>query len=86
MPLNIQTLFEVLQKFADEKQMRITVSEAAQSGFIAGAGAFAGALLGGPPGILLGMYIGLMCAFLSTGQQWRINCVANTLKHSIIIK
>ena len=54
MPLDVQTLFEVLAKLADEKQMRVTVSEAAKSGVIAGAGVFAGALLGGPPGILIG--------------------------------
>lgn len=54
MPLDVCSMFEVLEKLADEKQMRVTVSEAAKGGAIAGAGAFAGALLGGPPGILIG--------------------------------
>ena len=54
MPLDVSTLFDVLKQLADNKHMKVTVTESLKSSAIAGAGVFAGAMLGGPPGILVG--------------------------------
>lgn len=54
MPVEINDVMAVLCQLADEENLRVTVTEALKGGAIAGAGAFVGALLGGPVGMAAG--------------------------------
>ena len=54
MPFAVTEITEMLAKLAEEEQLRLSVTEAAKGGIIAGVCAFAGALVGGPVGIAVG--------------------------------
>lgn len=58
-------------KISESRQIKAAVRNSAKGAAVAGGGAFVGGLLGGPPGLFIGMHA---CVFL-------ISCHSQTLTH-----
>ncbi|XP_002128326.2 protein C19orf12 homolog [Ciona intestinalis] len=58
MPLRVDDVMQLLSTLAREQNLRVTVTESARGGLMAGAGAFIGGLIGGPVGIAAGAAAG----------------------------
>ena len=60
MPLSVSEVMRLLSQFAEEKELKLTVTQSARGAAIAGGGAFVGGLLGGPVGIVVGEFVCLI--------------------------
>ncbi|NXK90863.1 CS012 protein, partial [Formicarius rufipectus] len=69
MPIPVDDVIQLLSRVSAEKGMKAAAKHSGQGALLAGASAFAGALLGGPPGIAIGGTVGgLLGAWMSSGQ------------------
>ncbi|CAD5121979.1 unnamed protein product [Dimorphilus gyrociliatus] len=58
MVIRVDEIMEILQTVAKEQNMKVTIKEGLKGAVLAGTGAFGGAMLGGPPGIIIGSALG----------------------------
>ncbi|KAM4721146.1 protein C19orf12 homolog [Rhinophrynus dorsalis] len=69
MPVQLDDIMRLLCHVSDEQKIKAAVKHSSKGALVAGAGAFVGGLLGGPPGIALGGTVGAFCgAWMSSGQ------------------
>lgn len=54
MVVAVTEIIQLLSTLSEEENIRVTVTQAAKGGLLAGGGAFIGGILGGPPGICAG--------------------------------
>ncbi|KFP29141.1 Protein C19orf12 [Colius striatus] len=69
MPINVNDVMQLFCHLSQEKGMKAAIKHSGQGALLAGATAFIGGLVGGPPGIAVGgAFGGLLGAWMSTGQ------------------
>ncbi|KFR02389.1 Protein C19orf12 [Opisthocomus hoazin] len=69
MPISVDDVIQLLCQLAQKKGMKAAVRHSGQGALLAGATAFVGGLMGGPPGIAVGgAFGGLLGAWMSAGQ------------------
>ncbi|NXH20807.1 CS012 protein, partial [Bucco capensis] len=69
MPINLDDVMQLFCHLSEVKGMKAAVKHSGQGALWAGASAFVGGLMGGPPGIAVGGAIGgLLGSWMSAGQ------------------
>ncbi|NXP44434.1 CS012 protein, partial [Heliornis fulica] len=69
MPVNVDDVMQLLCHLSQEKGMKAAVEHSGRGALLAGATAFLGGLVGGPPGIAVGgAFGGLLGAWMGSGQ------------------
>ncbi|XP_065272702.1 protein C19orf12 homolog isoform X2 [Emys orbicularis] len=69
MPLDVNDVIHLLCRISEERKMKAAVKHSGQGALVAGATAFLGGLMGGPPGIAIGGAVGgLFGAWMTAGQ------------------
>ncbi|NXU75241.1 CS012 protein, partial [Oreotrochilus melanogaster] len=69
MPVDIDGIMQLLCHLSEERGMKAAVKHSGRGALLAGATAFVGGLMGGPPGIAVGgAFGGLLGAWMTTGQ------------------
>ncbi|NXK91571.1 CS012 protein, partial [Formicarius rufipectus] len=69
MPIPVDDVMQLLSHIYAEESMKAAIKYSCLGALLAGASAFAGALLGGPPGIAIGGTVGgLLGAWMSSGK------------------
>ncbi|KFO95131.1 protein C19orf12 homolog [Calypte anna] len=69
MPIDIDGMMQLLCHLSEERGMKAAVKHSGRGALLAGATAFVGGLMGGPPGIAVGgAFGGLLGAWMTTGQ------------------
>lgn len=69
MPVDIQGMMHLVQHISEVEKMHVAIKNSARGALLAGAIAFAGGLVGGPPGIAVGgAFGGLLGAWMTSGQ------------------
>ncbi|KFO14733.1 Protein C19orf12 [Balearica regulorum gibbericeps] len=69
MPINVDDVMQLFCHLSQEKGMKAAVKHSGRGALLAGATAFIGGLVGGPPGIAVGgAFGGLLGAWLTGGQ------------------
>ncbi|NWX50394.1 CS012 protein, partial [Steatornis caripensis] len=69
MPISVDDVMQLFCHLSQEKGMKAAVKHSSRGALLAGATAFIGGLMGGPPGIALGgAFGGLLGAWMTTGQ------------------
>ncbi|KFO99151.1 Protein C19orf12 [Calypte anna] len=69
MPIDIDGMMQLLCHLSEERGMKAAVKHSGRGAWLAGATAFVGGLMGGPPGIAVGgAFGGLLGAWMTTGQ------------------
>ncbi|XP_013796707.1 protein C19orf12 homolog [Apteryx mantelli] len=69
MPIRIDDVMQLFCHLSQEKGMKAAVRHSGRGALLAGATAFIGGLVGGPPGIAVGgAFGGLLGAWMTTGQ------------------
>ncbi|NXF30992.1 CS012 protein, partial [Nyctibius bracteatus] len=69
MPINVDDVIQLFCRLSQEKGMKAAVKHSGRGALVAGATAFVGGLVGGPPGIAVGgAFGGLLGAWMTTGQ------------------
>jgi len=66
MVVDIDKTISLLNLIAREQQVKVAVKESFRGSAMAGGGAFAGGLMGGPPGLFIGGIVGTICGYLFT--------------------
>ncbi|NXC39215.1 CS012 protein, partial [Penelope pileata] len=69
MPIQVDQVMQLLCRVSQEKGMKAAVKHSGRGALLAGATAFLGGLVGGPPGIAVGGALGgLLGAWMTSGQ------------------
>ncbi|KAM6253262.1 protein C19orf12 homolog [Porphyrio hochstetteri] len=69
MPINVDDVMQLFCHLSQEKGMKAAVKHSGRGALLAGATAFLGGLVGGPPGIAFGGAVGgLLGAWMTSGQ------------------
>ncbi|NXS40190.1 CS012 protein, partial [Balaeniceps rex] len=69
MPISVDDVMLLLCQLSQKKGMKAAVKHSGQGALLAGAAAFIGGLMGGPPGIAVGgAFGGLLGAWMTSGQ------------------
>ncbi|NXO54436.1 CS012 protein, partial [Aramus guarauna] len=69
MPINVDDVMQLFCHLSQEKGMKAAVKHSGRGALLAGATAFIGGLVGGPPGIAVGgAFGGLLGAWLTSGR------------------
>ncbi|NXE49297.1 CS012 protein, partial [Casuarius casuarius] len=69
MPIRVDDVMQLFCHLSQEKGMKAAVRHSGRGALLAGATAFIGGLVGGPPGIAVGgAFGGLLGAWMTTGQ------------------
>ncbi|NXT80017.1 CS012 protein, partial [Zapornia atra] len=69
MPINVDDVMQLFCHLSQEKGMKAAVKHSGRGALLAGATAFLGGLVGGPPGIAVGgAFGGLLGAWMTSGQ------------------
>ncbi|XP_029464308.1 protein C19orf12 homolog [Rhinatrema bivittatum] len=69
MPVRMNDVMALLCHISEQQQMKVAIKHSGKGAIIAGAAAFLGGLMGGPPGIAVGGAVGgLFGAWLTSGQ------------------
>uniref|UniRef100_A0A8C3XWF3 Chromosome 19 open reading frame 12 n=1 Tax=Chelydra serpentina TaxID=8475 RepID=A0A8C3XWF3_CHESE len=69
MPINVNDVIHLLCRISEERKMKAAVRHSGRGALVAGATAFVGGLMGGPPGIAVGGAVGgLFGAWMTAGQ------------------
>ncbi|KFW02809.1 PREDICTED: protein C19orf12 homolog [Eurypyga helias] len=69
MPISVDDVMQLFCHLSQEKGMKAAVKHSGRGALLAGATAFIGGLMGGPPGIAIGgAFGGLLGAWMTTGQ------------------
>ncbi|XP_065519246.1 protein C19orf12-like [Lathamus discolor] len=69
MPINVDDVMQLFCHLSQEKGMRAAVKHSGRGALLAGATAFIGGLMGGPPGIAVGgAFGGLLGAWMTSGR------------------
>ncbi|NXY50248.1 CS012 protein, partial [Ceuthmochares aereus] len=69
MPINVDDVVQLFCHLSQEKGMKAAFKHSGRGALLAGATAFLGGLVGGPPGIAVGgAFGGLLGAWMTTGQ------------------
>ncbi|KFO69626.1 Protein C19orf12 [Cuculus canorus] len=69
MPVNVDDVMQLFCHLSHEKGMKAAFKHSGRGALLAGATAFLGGLVGGPPGIAVGgAFGGLLGAWMTTGQ------------------
>ncbi|XP_069724287.1 protein C19orf12 homolog [Phaenicophaeus curvirostris] len=69
MPVNVDDVMQLFCHLSQEKGMKAAFKHSGRGALLAGATAFLGGLVGGPPGIAVGgAFGGLLGAWMTTGQ------------------
>ncbi|NXI94246.1 CS012 protein, partial [Psophia crepitans] len=69
MPINVDDVMQLFCHLSQEKGMKAAVKHSGRGALLAGATAFIGGLVGGPPGIAVGgAFGGLLGAWMGSGQ------------------
>ncbi|CAI5782561.1 Uncharacterized protein PODLI_1B041301 [Podarcis lilfordi] len=69
MPVSMNDVMQLLCHVSDERKMRAAFKHSGRGAIVAGATAFLGGLVGGPPGIAVGGAVGgLFGAWMTSGQ------------------
>ncbi|NXI35810.1 CS012 protein, partial [Galbula dea] len=69
MPVNVDDVMQLLCHLSEVKGMKAAVKHSGRGALVAGATAFVGGLMGGPPGIAVGGAIGgLLGTWMTAGQ------------------
>ncbi|KFZ69589.1 Protein C19orf12 [Podiceps cristatus] len=69
MPISVDDVMQLFCHLSREKGMKAAVKHSGRGALLAGATAFIGGLMGGPPGIAVGgAFGGLLGAWMTTGQ------------------
>ncbi|KFV83110.1 Protein C19orf12 [Struthio camelus australis] len=69
MPIKVDDVMQLFCHLSQEKGMKAAVRHSGRGALLAGATAFIGGLVGGPPGIAVGgAFGGLLGAWMTTGQ------------------
>ncbi|XP_023988124.1 protein C19orf12 homolog isoform X2 [Physeter macrocephalus] len=69
MPVAVEDIMRLLCSVSEERKMRAAVKHSGRGALVTGAVAFAGGLVGGPPGLALGGAVGgLLGAWMTSGQ------------------
>ncbi|NXI35808.1 CS012 protein, partial [Galbula dea] len=69
MPVNVDDVMQLLCHLSEVKGMKAAVKHSGRGALVAGATAFVGGLMGGPPGIAVGGAIGgLLGTWMAAGQ------------------
>ncbi|XP_030060254.1 protein C19orf12 homolog [Microcaecilia unicolor] len=69
MPVRINDVMALLCHISDQQKMKVAIKHSGKGALIAGASAFLGGLMGGPPGIAIGGAVGgLFGAWMTSGQ------------------
>ncbi|XP_019391345.1 PREDICTED: protein C19orf12 homolog isoform X1 [Crocodylus porosus] len=69
MPVSIKDMMQLLCHVSEEKKMKAAIKQSGRGALLAGATAFLGGLVGGPPGIAVGGAVGgLLGAWMTSGQ------------------
>ncbi|XP_064885336.1 protein C19orf12 homolog [Columba livia] len=71
MPLNVDNVMQLFCHLSEQKGMKAAVKHSGSGALLAGAGAFIGGLMGGPPGIAVGGALGGLCGAWMTSGQFR---------------
>ncbi|NXC39216.1 CS012 protein, partial [Penelope pileata] len=69
MPIQVDQVMQLLCRVSQEKGMKAAVKHSGRGALLAGATAFLGGLVGGPPGVAVGGALGgLLGAWVTSGQ------------------
>ncbi|NXE86674.1 CS012 protein, partial [Menura novaehollandiae] len=69
MPIRVEDVMQVLSHLSEVKGMKAAVKHSGRGALLAGATAFLGGLVGGPPGIAVGGAVGgVLGAWMTSGQ------------------
>ncbi|XP_072488209.1 protein C19orf12 homolog isoform X4 [Notamacropus eugenii] len=69
MPLRVEDIMKLLCTISEERKMKAAIKHSGKGALVAGAVAFVGGLVGGPPGIAVGGTVGgLLGAWMTSGQ------------------
>ncbi|EPY79476.1 protein C19orf12 homolog [Camelus ferus] len=69
MPVVVKDIMKLLCSISEEKNMKATIRHSGRGALVAGAVAFVGGLVGGPPGVAFGGAVGgLLGAWMTSGQ------------------
>ncbi|XP_062997202.1 protein C19orf12 homolog [Elgaria multicarinata webbii] len=69
MPVSVNDVMQLLCHVSEERKMKAAFKHSGRGALVAGATAFVGGLMGGPPGIAVGGAVGgLLGAWMTTGQ------------------
>ncbi|XP_038224289.1 protein C19orf12 homolog [Dermochelys coriacea] len=69
MPINVNDVMHLLCCISEKRKMKAAVRHSGRGALVAGAAAFVGGLMGGPPGIAVGGAVGgLFGAWMTAGQ------------------
>ncbi|XP_007474865.1 protein C19orf12 homolog isoform X1 [Monodelphis domestica] len=69
MPVMVEDIMKLLCSISEERKMKAAIKHSGKGALVAGAVAFVGGLVGGPPGIALGGTVGgLLGAWMTSGQ------------------
>ncbi|XP_072926204.1 protein C19orf12 homolog isoform X2 [Hemitrygon akajei] len=69
MPVDINEVMKLVRHISEVEKMHVAIKSSAKGALLAGAIAFAGGLVGGPPGIAVGgAFGGLLGAWMTSGQ------------------
>ncbi|XP_059848937.1 protein C19orf12 homolog isoform X2 [Hypanus sabinus] len=69
MPVDINEVMKLVHHISEVEKMHVAIKSSAKGALLAGAIAFAGGLVGGPPGIAVGgAFGGLLGAWMTSGQ------------------
>ncbi|NXV78831.1 CS012 protein, partial [Atlantisia rogersi] len=71
MPINVDDVMQLFCHLSQEKGMKAAVKHSGRGALLAGATAFLGGLVGGPPGIAVGGAFGGLLGAWMTGGQFR---------------
>ncbi|NXN31013.1 CS012 protein, partial [Nycticryphes semicollaris] len=71
MPIRVEDVMQLLCHLSEKKGMKAAVKHSGRGALLAGATAFLGGLVGGPPGIAVGGAFGGLLGAWMTGGQFR---------------
>lgn len=66
MPVDVREVIELVSTLSEEENLRVTVTECAKAGLIAGVATTVGGVVAGPIGLLFGASVGGVIAYAST--------------------